>query len=208
MSLANYLKRAGVTTGPLKRMTRHSELSVLKSKLLGEEVSTGYKAHNNFGSALHHEFMIRTKHAFKLTDEEKMLVRAMIAALWANVIVKKLMERVICEKRLKFILEGVKMGGTPDIKQPHTLTISDLKTTVCATLKAFVAAAFKYGYYRQAVTYLRATGYKHYYIIGIQKAAPFNVYIVLVTTDRDRFSYAESELEFLLYFYKNYGTIK
>lgn len=208
MSLASYLKGVGAVTGPLRKTTRHSSLSVLKSNLLGQVVDFGFKAHNNFGSALHHEFLIRTKHKYKLANEEKILVQAMLAALWANAIVKQLMTKVICEKRLRFIMNGVKMAGTPDIKQPHTLTISDLKTTVCATLKAFILAAFKYGYYRQAVTYLRATGYKHYYIIGIQKAAPFNVYIILVTADKDRFSYAENELEFLLYFYKNYGEIK
>jgi len=195
-------------SGPSSKRTRHSELSQIKHFLLTGRLPQAHKkVHENFGTALHEKFLEDKTTKRKLTIVEQRTIERMIQALRKDVVVVWLMEDSIREKRLSFTIHGVPMGGTPDIKQPKPKRISDLKSTVCGSLQEFVEKAFTYGYFRQGVTYLKGTGYKEYYIIGIQKQAPFSVFIVYLQDPQFRsiMRYCEKELEFLLYIFKHYG---
>lgn len=207
-SLIAYLKRTGAISGPsLVKPTRHSDLSLIKSWLLGETISFGYKAHNNFGSAAHHLFLLGRWGKFKLSKDEKDRITKMIASLNNNPVVRKIMSLCpVREKRRGATLNQTKIKLTPDAR--GNATMMDLKTTICSTLESFVESAFAYGYFRQGKTYCLAVGTKEYWIVGIQKESPFKIYLVLITGPeyKDEMRYVEQELAFLLYFYKNYGN--
>lgn len=131
----------------------------------------------------------------------------MLAALKKSVIATKLLEHcTVREKRRVIKLNGIRFGFTPDAH--GTKHIVDLKTTICANQAAFVESAIKYGYFRQGVTYMLATGIKQFYIIGVQKKYPYSVYIVWLQSPefKDIINYVTEELKFLLYFYQNYGS--
>jgi hypothetical protein len=208
MHLTVYLKRAGLTTGPSRKKTRHSDLSVVKSFLLGKPPIGGYQAHNNFGLVVHEEFLLKKKSKRKLTEVERDNANGMLKALFAHPVVKKLMVDLICEKRRYATLNGVPIGYTPDGLHKRGKWIIDLKTTVCSNEFIFWKKAVEYGYVRQGITYCTATGVKEYYIIGIQKVYPFKVFIHRLKDYPEQVKYAEQELKFLLYFYKNYGSFK
>lgn len=129
----------------------------------------------------------------------------MVVSLNRNLVVKKLMAHCqIRERRRHTVLNGVKVGYTPDAHGPKICV--DPKTTVLADLQSFAIAALGYGYYRQGVQYSLALGVKEYWIIGIQKFAPFKVFLIPIFEDKATIKYCEQELEFLLYFYKHYGN--
>lgn len=207
-SLVLYLKRAGAISGPYaSKPTRHSDLSLIKSWLLGIPISFGYKAHNNFGSATHHLFLLGRWGKFKLTAEEKKRILGMINSLNSNPAVRKIM--ALCpvrEKRRGAILNQTKIKLTPDAHGQRIMM--DLKTTICSNLEEFVDSAIEYGYFRQGKTYSLAVGTKEYWIVGIQKEPPYRVFLVLINGPeyRETMRYVEQELAFLLYFYKNYGN--
>lgn len=207
--LVLHFKRAGVVSGPLRVNTRHSDLSTIKSWLLGESISFGFKSFQNFGSAVHYTWLLKKLGAFKLSPAEQAQRAQMIAALERNVIATKLLaECTDRERRRGCKLNGVAIKFTPDANSKTK--VIDLKTTACRSLKDFVQKAFEYGYFRQGKTYLLATGCKEFYIIGIQKQYPFDVYILWLQSPEfcNWMDYVEQELDFLLYFYQNYGRPK
>lgn len=209
-NVVRLFKRAGVISGPSSKQTRHSDLSVIKTWLIGDTLSFGYKAHNNFGSATHHRWLLKKFGRYTLAPEELQNMKAMVAALEKHPIATKLLASCTCvEKRFSTKLDGVPIGFTPDAwDRAKKKLMLDLKTTVCRTLADFVQKAFEYGYFRQGRTYMVATGVKTYYLVGIQKAPPYNVYIVWLQSPEfiDWMDYVNEELKFLLYFYQNYGS--
>lgn len=199
-------------TGPLKVMTRHSSLSVVKQSLLnGRVYFQGYKSYNNFGSAVHHLFLLLKPGNWKLTRLEKRVRDGMIMALNAHPIVKKVMSQCnVREKKGKTRLFGIPFHFTPD---GHGKFIGmDLKTTACTTLKDFIESAKKYGYFRQGDTYgeamrvLKRAFLKEYWIFGVSKKFPHTVFPVLIQNHKEQMIYSRQELLLLLYIYKNYGN--
>lgn len=204
-ALSLYLKRAGVISGPLPlKPTRHSDLSIYKSWLCGIAISFGYKAHNNFGRAVHELFLLGRPGKYKLTIEEVKHRKGMVQSLNSHPVVRKLMTLCpIREKRRPSILNGVKIKFTPDAHGRKVMI--DLKTTVCSSLNEFKKKAFEYGYFRQGRTYGTALHISEYWIIGIQKTPPYKVFLILLTEHKEDVHYVDRELQFLLYFYKYYG---
>jgi len=203
------LIRAGVTSGPLHSSTRHSNLSLIKAWLFNEPISFGYKAHNNFGSAVHSMFLEKKRGRWKLNNAELANMNGMIKSLHDNPIVVSLLSQChTFEKRKHTRINDVKLSYTCDGFGKSL--ILDLKTSSTTSMKAFVDSAIKYGYFRQGLTYMKATGINQYYIIGIQKSAPYQVYIVHLQspTYKDLMVYIEAELNFLLFFYQYYGYPK
>lgn len=204
--LAIYLKRAGLMTGPISKRTRHSSLSVVKTMLLqGRVIRQGYKAYNNFGSAVHLLHLKGKLGKYKLNIIEKRARAAMVANLNAHPIVSRVMAQCpVREKQRYTKLNGVLFRFTPDA---HGKSIGmDDKTTACDTLEQFIDAAFGYGYFRQGVTYSTPLKLKEFWIFGIGKKRPHAVFPVLIQSHPEKVRYAEQELKFLLYIYKNYGN--
>ena len=205
MSLSTYLKRVGLTTGPTAEPTGHTRLGFVKTMLLGAHVTfTVSKTFQEFGKYVHESlFLGKTK--IKLSPEDKKRADAMLKALRANKTVMKLLEDCVVETMGKAILAGVNIEYTPDAVQRKKKG-RDLKTTICANENDFVKKGFEYGYFRQDVTYSAAAGLDEFVIIGIQKDKPYRVFIVVTSLHPELRAYAAKELEFLLYFYKNYGN--
>lgn len=118
------------------------------------------------------------------------------------------MDKAICEIKKKKKLNGVLVAYILDINQKHRKRGADLKTTNAKNLEDFISKAIDFGYFRQGETYKVAEGLKDFVFIGIQKEPPFNVYILDVSLYPEEVKYAQQELEFLLYFYQNYGVVE
>lgn len=215
MQLKDYLKRAGLVTGPSRKLTRHTHLGVIKSFLMGNgtkiKASKGEKkTYQAFGTVLHELFLLKKlsklgkKLHKELSDKDKKLIKGMLESLNKHPVVQELMKKVVCEKTRRIKMGGVRLQYTPDAVKEKKIGI-DLKTTVCNNFGSFIYAAFGYGYYRQGATYSRAANLTDFFIIGIQKAYPYKVMVVHISTHKDKMEYANNELDFLLYFYKNYG---
>ena len=91
-----------------------------------------------------------------------------------------------------------------DAKQPELKRGFDLKSTDCNSQQAFEETVQRYGYVRQGLTYKLAAKLKFFYFVGIQKVAPFNIFIVDLNAAKFKTDllYAEQELKFLLAFIK------
>lgn len=204
MALNAYLKRAGLTTGPLIRNTSHSRLEVVKKFLLCLPQFKGGESFLVFGNELHLQWL-QNKGEEKLSLEENKKIKAMLQKLRANPICKMLYANSVREQKLYTTLHEVEIALILDIEQQKEKRGADLKTTTCRNLKDFVEKAIEYGYFRQGKTYKLARKLKHFYFIAIQKEPPYNIFIMDVSAYPAEEQYAEEELEFLLYFYKNYG---
>lgn len=87
-------------------------------------------------------------------------------------------------------LWGLHFLGYLDI-EAAPLYVSDLKTTKCKNKKAFADSMD----FLQAAFYLRATGAKDFYYIGICKEAPHEIFIFNVWEYRNRMLEAHREME-------------
>jgi len=177
----------------------------IKSMILGYEVTLGIsKDFQQFGTYVH-EMLFLGRSKIKLSHEEHVRATKMLNVLRTNKTVQKMLKNTVCEVTVKTKLKGVNIQFTPDAVQDKKKG-RDLKTTVCSTLEDFIAKAFEYGYFRQGETYSQAAKLNEFVIIGIQKQKPFKVFIVLCSMHKEKMEYSKNELEFLLYFYKNYGN--
>lgn len=216
MNLSSYLKGAGLLTGSSSNDTGHTRMGWIKSQLLGNRIKIKKKERfHGFGTFVHEKFFVATnpnqmkggklQKLMRLNIVEKRMADGMLKALSKDAVVLELMKGTICEKTEFAKLNGVLVKYTPDAVQPRKIGI-DLKTTACSELAEFIYKAFEYGYFRQGETYSRAAKLKEFYIIGITKSAPHQVFIVRIGEFKKYMAYAKQELDFLLYFYKNYGT--
>ena len=222
-NFVKFLKGVGLITGPSLETTRHTNLGKIKGMLCGNQPDgKGIKpVYLAFGTILHERFLLRkatnkqlakkTKKLLKqLTPLDLRKIEGMLKSLNRHPVVIELMKKTKCEKTFKRKFHGINFQFTPDAVKLILLIGLDLKTTACDDLKDFIEKAFGYGYFRQSATYMEAhtPPLKDFYIIGIGKTYPHQVFIVHVTEHKDKFKYAQKELEFLLYFYLHYGTFK
>ena len=207
MSLATYLQRAGVTTGPLVKNTSHSGLDVIKKLLLGEQLFRGGEEFLQFGSALHERWLEGNFKREVLPKQVRVLVAA-YNALQSDKFAMKLLTGSTREEKLYTKLNGVEISFILDIHRKAERVGADLKTTGVRCLAEFVDKARQYGYFRQAVTYMKAANLKTFYFIAVTKTTAPKVFIFCVNDYPEELAYAERELEFLLYFYKHYGTFQ
>lgn len=206
--LSTYLQRIGVTTGPLSVNTSHSGLEVIKKWLIGAKQFKGDERYLISGNAVHEVFLVG-KNLFlkKCNNKERKAVQGMVIVLGDHTVVRSLMANSLREQKFYVFIDGVQMAMILDIKQIHSKTGADLKTTACATLEEFTAKAVEYGYFRQGETYKQGAELKHFYFIGITKNPPHRVFILDVSKFPVEQAYAQQELKFLLYFFKHYGKI-
>lgn len=223
MELGIYFKRAGLTTGPSSIVTRHTHLGSIKNILLGNHVKAGSatkkKSFQAFGTVMHARFLqpkLKGKElrgvnklwkTLSIVDKRK--IDGMMLSLKKHPVVSHLMLNTENEKTRRIIFCGVKFQFTPDAVKAKKTGI-DLKTTVCNELEKFIEKAFEYGYFRQGITYMAAhkPALQEFIIIGICKIYPHKVFIVDILQFKDKILYCKQELNFLLYFYKNYGNFQ
>lgn len=205
------LKGSGHCTGPISKNTSHSGMEVLKKFLLGLPQFQGGEKFLLFGAALHEVFLqgIRYKAYKLLSKEDRATVDAMVKKLNSNPIVVNLMRNSTREHRFSVKLNGVLTVCVLDAKQPELKRGFDLKTTDCNTQQQFEDTIRRYGYIRQGLTYVLAAKLKQFYFVGINKTAPYNIFIVDLNDKKfaTDLLYAKEELKFLLYLYKNYGQL-
>jgi hypothetical protein len=208
MRLNLYLKRAKIITGPLaKRVnTSHSALEVILKFLTNREQFKGGEVYLHFGNACHEQFALG-KHEREVTVIQQRALNIMCKKLHEHPVVKRLLKGAIQEVKKKTKLNGVLISYILDIHQLTTKLGGDLKTTTAKSLEEFVEKAIEFGYPRQGVTYKVAEKLKDFIFIGIQKEPPYNVYIMILSEYPDEIAYSMEELEFLLYFFQNYGKV-
>jgi len=204
--LKRQLKRAGIVTGPLTKNTSYSGLAVIRRMLLSQPQFRGSEEFLREGNALHEKFLLR-KSTIALPEDKHTTINLMVEKLDSHPVVRALVADSVREEKLYVKLNGIQFAFILDIHQKSRKIGSDLKTTKCKTFQSFVSSAIEYGYFKQAVAYIIAAKLKNFFFIGIQKEPPFNIYILDVHQYQDELAYAERELEFLLYFYRHYGTL-
>lgn len=207
MTLQQYTKRHGLFTGPIrkgKKNTSHSSLEVIKKAVCGQEQFKGGEGFLYFGNALHERCLVKD-HSRKVTPQEAAILEPMAEAFAKHVVVQALMKGAICEQKFYVNLNGVKVAVILDIKKLAEKLGADLKTTNCKSMVECIEKAILYGYFRQAVTYIKAALLKKFFFIFITKSVVPQVFILDVSKFKDEMKYAEQELAWLLYMFKNYG---
>lgn len=210
MTLQKLLIKERLMTGPLAKdiNTSHSALEVIKKFLLGQEQFKGGEQFLYFGNGLHVQYLENKKcNDKRLTKDEFTKIDLMCEALFDHPVCKALYKDSIREQKFYCILNGVKVAVILDIKQLAKKTGSDLKTTNAKTEEQCIAKAKEYGYFRQGVTYKKAAGLKHFFFIFVTKDVIPKIYILNIDLHKDEMLYAERELEWLLYMFKNYGKV-
>lgn len=203
------LLKHDIVTGPLEKNTSYSRLDSLRKFLLGMEQFKGGEHFLTFGSAVHELFLEGKKDTFKtLPKQDQRIVLEMVKSLQAHPVVQSLMEGGISEEKLYGHLHGVEFAYIIDRKQIHLDRGFDLKTTMCKTQQEFEEKSYSYGYPKQGYVYKTLGNLSEFYFVGIQKVWPYKVFIVSTDSPRWREEerYAAKEIEFLCYFYQNYGN--
>lgn len=204
--LNTYLKKIGLVTGPIEKNTSYSGLESLRKYLLGEPQFLGGEEFFLFGNALHERLLEDKYDAYnKLPSWKQEMVEEMLIVLRAHPVVTKLMLNSVKEEKQYSKMNGVVMAYVLDIKKDKEKIGADLKTTACTTYHDCLKKAIEYGYVKQGKIYMEMEDLKEFYFIFITKSKPYNVFIISYKDFKDEEQYAENELEFLLYFYKNYG---
>lgn len=206
MLLSSYLKRAGFISGSLHSNTSHSRLEVIKKYLIGAKQFVGGESFLSLGSAVHERYL-EEKKQIKLSDEEEKLAVDMVAAVKKNFIAQQLYKDSTREEKLYVELEGTLITFILDIHQKKKRVGADLKTTTCRSAEDFIKKAREYGYFRQGITYSKAANLKAFYFIAVTKEKQPKVFVLHIQSHPEDIRYAEQELKFLLYFFKNYGNI-
>lgn len=206
MNLSLYLKRAGVTTGPLVKNTSHSGLEVIKKALLGQPQFKGGEEFLIFGSALH-ERWLESKASYSLSKEQLVRLHKSLKALAESKEATALLKGATVEEKLKVVIDGVEVSFILDIHKKLARVGADLKSSGVRSLNDFIEKAKEYGYFRQARTYELAAKLKRFYFIAVTKEDTPRVFVFCTNDHPEEMRYANEELKFLLYFYKNYGTI-
>ncbi len=201
MELRKELTRAGLMTGPLVKVaTSHSDMERTRKALLGMPQFVGGEQFLVFGNDVHAGALVNARSKDKTVTQLVKVIRA-------NPVFKEYMMKAECEVKIKTKLDGVLVNFILDIHQKHLKRGADLKTTSCTSDAAFVESAIKYGYFRQAATYMRCAKLESFLFIGVQKVAPHKIYLLEVTDYPDELKYAREELNLLLYIFKHYGKI-
>lgn len=208
LPLPLYLKSEGLVTGPLAKNTSHSGLLDLRRQLLRLPKPPEIKPeHQNFGNALHEQFLENGKKTYVVSKEEQEMIEAMIKALWAHPLVRNLMADSVREEKLYEELMGVLIAYILDINCKKRKIGADLKSTACRTKEQFIEKAIEYGYINQGFTYKEIEKLKMFFFIGVTKEKKPKVFILCLTDHKEELEYAKNEVEFLLYFYSMYGKI-
>lgn len=155
----------------------NSDLSEFEAWLFGR---TRFIPERAFAiGSLFHQVLLegRTLPATGVSREEIALIRQLVHCTRSH---------AFCRWALQFSRkEQIYLWNEPENGQPCKAqidciwkgqTIVDFKTTSAPTYAAFLKAASRYKYDRQAAFYLDATGAKRFIFIGIQKVAPFEVF--------------------------------
>ncbi len=176
-----------------------------------------------FGNELH-AGALEDKSKVQLDSKSKGMIKAMMRVLKADKFWIKL--RSICKTEVEHYgqLYGTMIKSFLDLWDDRSGTLADLKTTNCQTLPQFLAKAFSYGYFRQAVIYMAITGAKEFYFVGLQKPKlkpnpsgdkrwgdkpehyeKPKVFHLKVTDYPELLEYARQEVEWLLYYFNKHG---
>jgi hypothetical protein len=171
-----------------KGYVSYSSLCLYKN---GDEPTPSNAAYFTFGTELHSRFLEKKK-IEKLDKEQEKQLKLMIKSLEASPIVTKLMKNVKVEQLFKEKILGVNTLGRIDVL--GKTYCGDLKTTRLNSMPAFVNSLN----FLQPALYLRATGLKDFYYIGISKQAPYKVMVFNVREKPKELQAAQNELTLLL----------
>lgn len=216
MNLYNYLISQNLIAGKPdpSANTSNSSMGATKNLLLGNRQFVGNESYLVFGSVLHEQLQFIEGHPYHVSEKVYLLSHDEVGNLIGilnnaqkNSIVKKIIANTTREQKVYHEIEGVRVAMLLDLENPKLKMGADWKSTSCSTEQDFIKKAIAYDYIRQAVLYMWARGLKKFYFIGLQKCAPFNIYIMDVGRYTEEIAYSLQEIKFLLYFYKNYGKV-
>lgn len=206
LTLHSYLKRAGLTTGPSSLRINNSSLSALKKWMLGQPQFNIPPRYLLFGREFHKRCLEPHKRKKILTKEEEYDLKKMVDSLCNHYLFRELAKGAKMEHLIQTeSINGVKVRGTLDINNQHLLAGGDPKTTSTRSRSAFIKSCFEYDYPRQAWFYKQLAGLDEFFFLGIQKKAPYGVFVMDMSDYKREMKEAQYEAEFLLEFYRVNG---
>lgn len=208
MKLPLYLKRSGITTGPIKKNSSYSHLDRLRRSILCIPQFVGGEYFLYFGVALHELFLEdkRGDMYYMLKEEDQRKVEVMVSKLNAHPVVRRLLRDSVREQKKYGYVNEVELAFILDIDQEGEDTGSDLKSTTATTYADCAKKYVEFGYVKQGFLYKKLAKRKNFFLIFISKIPPHPIFILNTADFKKEERYAEKELEFLLYFYKHYGN--
>ncbi len=207
MSLATYLKKQSVVTGPLSLRVNNSTLSVIKYFLFGYLPTSFDPRYQLFGREFHKRSLEQQKRKKKLTPDEEKRLKVMVRNLLANPVFKKYYDA----KREHLIdtesITGIPVQGTLDVNNQKFKVGCDPKTTSCKSREDFIKSCLEYGYPRQDWVYCQIAKLDYFIFFGVQKFPPHSIFVVSFHDKqfKEEYHYFKQEAIFLLYFFKHYG---
>ncbi len=207
-NLSIYLKRAGVTSGPLSFRVNNSTLTLIKYFLFGYVPTTFDPRYQLFGREFHKRSLEPQKKKKALEKEEEQRIKIMVTNLAQNPVFKKYFANSKKEHLIDTeSIMGIPVQGTLDINHQGLKVGCDPKTTSCRSKEEFIRAAIEYGYPRQDWIYCQIAKLNYFIFFGVQKQKPHAIWPVSFHDPqfKEEYNYFKQEALFLLYFYKHYG---
>jgi len=147
------------------------------------------------GSEVHARWLENQK-VEKMTAVEEAMVKGMVASLKAHKMASLLRADAECEFKIDKKLNGVPFIGYIDIQKPKYL--ADLKTYGHTNEPQFLASQD----FLQPAIYLKASGRKDFFYIGVSKTFPYKVCTYSVLHYKPRLVASQKELAGLLRYVK------
>ena len=137
------------------------------------------------GKADYEEFTNNNMFKTIISEQDNELIQRMTDRLFKDYEAHRLLLNGIKEHIIAWENEeyDVKCRGMLDVYREDVGIIVDLKTTQDSSYYGFANSVKKFKYYKQAAFYLDAVRADEFYIVAVEKSAPFNINIIQIGDD-------------------------
>lgn len=183
----------------------NSALSSIKDHILGLPGFTGEESYLAVGREIHRAILEphKTPVDYPFTPEHLATIRGVVKSAIDSHQLQSMLRGGEHEQWFNMLYRGVYIRGVIDSQKGRKGL--DLKTTSCATQKAFIRSAVNYSYFRQGALYMRAKNLEEFWIVGLQKKPPHKIFYLNVATYPHYLQEGLHEANFLIDYYKKYG---
>ena len=148
-------------------------------------VSPKFDKRTKQGKADYEEFTNNNMFKTVISEQENDTIQKMTSKLFGDndavqLLTNGLKEQIIAWKNEEY---NVKCRGMLDVYRKDVGIIVDLKTTQDSSYYGFASSVRKFKYYKQAAFYMDAIGAEEFYIVAIEKNAPYSLNIIQIGDD-------------------------
>ena len=148
-------------------------------------VSPKFDKRTKQGKADYEEFANNNMFKTVVSEQDYYLIEQMTDKLMKDNDAKTLLTQGLKEHIITWHNEeyDVKCRGMLDVFNTEANIIVDLKTTQDSSYYGFASSVRKFKYYKQAAFYMDAIGAEEFYIVAIEKNAPYSLNIIQIGDD-------------------------